>query len=455
MLVKIFHILKFFKLGWYSLGAFFFSFTIIYILQLIIFAFILTLVIYFASNLYTIDADTFNLKRIGHFLLSVTIFSLFTQSIGQSLAVIFLNSVLSGLIFSVIFHTIITMISDLFMNTNDINSAVFIYLNEIFGIKYLYSYLLVIFYGIDRCKEDEFNYILFNQNIGNGPSIFYKFSSTFVTNTIVIRLFTFLLLYFKFNSPFEFFWIALKKKSYFFNESTKFENNRLRITNVDLKTVKIDIESKRFKSNNERRKIIFAWRSVSFCCSRSIYELNKFKPEKIILRNINGQLNFGTLVAVLGPSGAGKTTLLKILNGQLKDKLSAESTFYLSKCTPIRTCFITQDVSNHLWPGITAKQALVYASKLKNSSVAEEIDHEAIALNMLKQLDLLKIVNTKLEKCSGGERQRIALGQELTSVHMPNFLQLDECCSGLDSTSSEIVSKAYFCSLIDFCTNFR
>ena len=430
------------------MGSFYFSFTIVYILQLIVFAIVLTLVIYFVSNLYTIDARTINWIRLGNFFFSVTVFSLFTQSIGQALAVIFLNSVLSGLIFSIILHTIITMISDLFMNTSDIDSPLFSYLNEVFGIKYLYSYLLYIFYGIDRCKEDEFSYILLSQNIENSPFIFYKFAKTFITNTIVIRLLTFILLYLKFNSPFELIWMALKKKSLFLNNSKTVENSKssaVKILNVDLKTVKVKIENKKFKPQNEIVKVIFAWRNVSLYCSNSIYELNTPKSEEIILRNINGQLNFGTLVGVLGPSGSGKTTLLKTLNGQFKDKLSEESTFYVSKCTPIRTCFITQDVSNHLWPGLTAKQALVYASRLKNSSVVRQtVDHEAIALSMLEQLDLLNIVHTKLEKCSGGERQRIALGQELTSVHMPNFVQLDECCSGLDSTSSEIVSDNYF-----------
>lgn len=252
MFVYICHISNFifFKSGWYSLGSFYFSFTIVYILQLIVFAIVLTLVIYFVSNLYTIDARTINWIRLGNFFFSVTVFSLFTQSIGQALAVIFLNSVLSGLIFSIILHTIITMISDLFMNTSDIDSPLFSYLNEVFGIKYLYSYLLYIFYGIDRCKEDEFSYILLSQNIENSPFIFYKFAKTFITNTIVIRLLTFILLYLKFNSPFELIWMALKKKSLFLNNSKTVENSKssaVKILNVDLKTKNLNRKMKLLK----------------------------------------------------------------------------------------------------------------------------------------------------------------------------------------------------------------
>ena len=35
-----------------------------------------------------------------------------------------------------------------------------------------------------------------------------------------------------------------------------------------------------------------------------------FSKEKVILNNINGEIHFGTLTALIGPSGVGKSTLL-------------------------------------------------------------------------------------------------------------------------------------------------
>ncbi|OTF80191.1 hypothetical protein BLA29_015535, partial [Euroglyphus maynei] len=63
----------------------------------------------------------------------------------------------------------------------------------------------------------------------------------------------------------------------------------------------------------------------------------------------------------MGPSGAGKTSLLNVLNGRSKTRLSETTEFYLSKFTPIRVCYLTQEVSGHLLPGLTAKQSLIYA----------------------------------------------------------------------------------------------
>src|SRR5699024_7291624 len=125
---------------------------------------------------------------------------------------------------------------------------------------------------------------------------------------------------------------------------------------------------------------------------------------QVILRHLKGELCFGTLAGLMGTSGAGKTSLLRVLNGQCKSRLSSDTAVYLSKYTKINTCFITQEVSGHLISGLTAKQMVVCASRLKNSQA--NVDHEQIALKWLQELDLLNTVDTRVENCSGGERKR-------------------------------------------------
>jgi hypothetical protein len=47
---------------------------------------------------------------------------------------------------------------------------------------------------------------------------------------------------------------------------------------------------------------------------------------------------------------------------------------YLSKFRKISTCFVSQDVCEHLINGLTAKQVMVYASKFKNS-IKDNVNH--------------------------------------------------------------------------------
>ena len=242
-----------------------------------------------------------------------------------------------------------------------------------------------------------------------------------------------------------------------------FHQNRLPLTTeIDFSNF---AETKSPKEKHQftfiHNKVIIGWRNLSLYGSSSIFEIGNvsFNPttkcRKIILQNLNGEFRFGTLNALMGTSGAGKTSLLKVLNGQYRTRLSEKTQFYLSKFTKIETCFITQDVSGHLLPGLTAKQMLIYASRLKNRQLMNQknteskenkprfnkIDHEKIALNLLSDLNLEDTANTKVDQCSGGERKRLALALELTTFQMPNLICIDEPTSGLDSNSAEIVSQ--------------
>ncbi len=60
--------------------------------------------------------------------------------------------------------------------------------------------------------------------------------------------------------------------------------------------------------------------------------------------------------------------------------------------------------------GLTAKQMLIYASKLKNVN-HQNVDHESIALKLLDELNLADNIDTKVENLSGGECKRLATGK--------------------------------------------
>jgi len=188
-------------------------------------------------------------------------------------------------------------------------------------------------------------------------------------------------------------------------------------------------------------KLSMAWVDLTFRVKPFL-----LRKEKNILKGLNGSVNFGSLNALMGPSGAGKTTLLKCINGKINSGLEDESKIYLSSTEKINSCFIVQHEKENLIMGLTAKQNMIYASKLKNSTNSMKIDHEKNVMDLLEELMISHIVNNKVADCSGGEQKRLSIALELTSVVKPNLLCIDEPTTGLDSKTAETVwlNQIYF-----------
>ena len=66
--------------------------------------------------------------------------------------------------------------------------------------------------------------------------------------------------------------------------------------------------------------------------------------------------------------------------------------------------------------------------------------------HIIKVLDDLLLDESILDKCfdvcSGGEQKRIAIAQELMSLHKPSFMFIDEPTTGLDSNSALVVTRS-------------
>ena len=92
---------------------------------------------------------------------------------------------------------------------------------------------------------------------------------------------------------------------------------------------------------------------------------------------------------------------------------------------------------------LTAKQNLIFASKLKNSDFKiniESIDHKMNVKTIMEELMISDISDTPVEHCSGGEQKRLTIAVEMTKVDIPNLLCIDEPTTGLDSNIAELVS---------------
>jgi ABC-type lipoprotein export system ATPase subunit len=364
-----------------------------------------------------------------------------TQGFSYLVGIVFVNYQQIGLILGMLVYIDFLMLCNLFTPIKDMPQ--FFQLSSLISFpNFIYNSNLIIIYGLDRCPPDYLPVTLYKLELDD-QQLWFNLKYLFAYS-ISLRIFAFILLYiqnnkfFKNNNPIDF----NEESEQIFNDREKHQKLGLKKTVKKVNHI-IDYEMKEnfeMKSSIEvNNKLSIAWIDLTLKTKKQL-----FSEENIILRQLNGFIEFGTINALMGSSGAGKTSLLKCINGRNSDnlKISEESKIYLSRFEKITTCFVCQDVRQHLLKGLTAKQAIIYASKLKNSQHIN-FDHEINAKNLMVEFLISDIEDTNVENCSGGEQKRLVIAMELTSSLKPNLICIDEPTSGLDSNAAEVVSLKF------------
>ncbi|MDE5604260.1 MAG: ABC-F family ATP-binding cassette domain-containing protein [Eubacterium sp.] len=152
-----------------------------------------------------------------------------------------------------------------------------------------------------------------------------------------------------------------------------------------------------------------------------VTDLSKSFGDKKIFENVSFNVRKGERVFLLGDNGCGKTTLLKIL---MQDYPATNGKFRFG--ANLYTGYFDQvqaklDLSKTAMDEVWTAFPYLTETKLRN----------ALAAFLFKGDEVYK----KLEKCSGGERARIALLKLMLGQF--NFLLLDEPTNHLDAFSRE------------------
>lgn len=149
------------------------------------------------------------------------------------------------------------------------------------------------------------------------------------------------------------------------------------------------------------------------------------KEPRTILKGVSGGLKSGQMVALMGPSGAGKTCLLESIAGLRTTGIGGRMCLRGRRSAQI---VIVPQYDDFL-PQFSVEETITYGSRMKNPP---DTDHKKVVDEVIKQFGLECCRHTNINRCSGGQRKRVAIAQELTS--RPNILILDEPTSGLDSS---------------------
>ena len=178
----------------------------------------------------------------------------------------------------------------------------------------------------------------------------------------------------------------------------------------------------------------------------SVSDISKsYDKKKLAVENLSFELNEGDFFGFLGPNGAGKSTTISLLSSLITpDKgeiyFQGENIINIRKKYLSDVGFIFQDPP--LDRNATVKSNLIFAGTLYNLN---RKDIENNYLKLLKNFELLHLLEKKVLKLSGGEKRIIDICRAL--IHQPKILFMDEPTTGLDP-----VNRA---RIWDFINNLR
>lgn len=153
-------------------------------------------------------------------------------------------------------------------------------------------------------------------------------------------------------------------------------------------------------------------------------------------------LNQGEILAVIGPNGSGKTTLLNLLSGlakpdqgQILIKGEKLSKYSRRACARIMAYLSQQPPEDIMFTALETV-LLGRSPHLGLLGAAREMDR-LIAMDAMAKTKVDHLRNRRLDKMSGGERQRVFLAKALCQE--PEILFLDEPTTFLDMTGQTAI----------------
>ena len=161
--------------------------------------------------------------------------------------------------------------------------------------------------------------------------------------------------------------------------------------------------------------------------------------DKIVLENVNLQIQTGEILALLGPNGSGKSTILKILaflenatSGEVKfqdEAVNAKNTERLR----MHSTLVFQKTTLF---DLSVRDNVAYGLKIRKVPKAEQDEAVREALRIVK---LEGFEKRPARKLSGGEQQRVAIARAL--VLKTKLLLLDEPTANLDPKNAQIIEE--------------
>ena len=195
------------------------------------------------------------------------------------------------------------------------------------------------------------------------------------------------------------------------------------------------------------------FRIKSFKNNRSILNLNKISLKygrKIILDNLNLQLNNGQILGLLGPNGVGKSTIFNLITGLLKPDfgtivINSETVNQypiFERTLKFKIGFVPQH--GGFFHDLTVYENLKAIAEITIDNLSYR-DEKINSLISKFELDASRDI--KADFLSGGQKKKLVIAIALISD--PKILLLDEPFAALDVMTIKTLQKI----IVDLQTN--
>ena len=403
------------------MGSYFLAVNLVEMITMLTYSLLYCCITFYSSGQF--DED----NRFLWYFYIMTLVLFCTQSLSSCVGIVFQKNIQFALFASIAFVSLIFLCMDFLFRVSNMPIPLRL-ISEISFPKFMFTSVMIIIYGLNRCESHQISYVLHQFNIEGNETNFWNNLNRLIIILVGIKVFEFGLL-----------WIKSSRLSFEFNFIKKFLNINETDSNSNIcddnNVVSIAIIDTEFDwTDHQNVEIMLVWSDLTF-------KVNRFNQDEItILDNLNGFVTIGSLNAVMGPSGAGKTTLIKcLMSDKIAKNLDKDAKILVNSKEFRKTCFIRQNDSQYLIKDLTVWQTLLYASQLKNSNEAAKVSHKLMATNLMNELLILEVKDTKVGKCSGGQQKRIVIACELMACIRPDLLCIDEPTTGLDSSSAQKV----------------